>query len=54
MNDFSMDTTFKNGLPLIILDLINTLTGFDIIKEIIDLQNADHYIQRMNPDDQKF
>ena len=54
MNDFSMDTQFKNGLPLIVLDLINSLTGFDIINDINKMLNADHYIQRMNPDDPKF
>lgn len=38
MNDFSMDTYFKNGLPLIVLDLIHTLTGFDLINEINQIQ----------------
>ena len=31
MEEFSMDVKFKFGVPMIILDLIHALTGFDII-----------------------
>jgi hypothetical protein len=31
MDEFAMDVNFKYGVPMIILDLICALTGYDII-----------------------
>ena len=34
MDEFSCDIDFKFGVPLIVLDLIQALTGYQIIDEI--------------------
>ena len=34
MDEFALDIDFKFGIPLIILDMIYALTGYDIFAEI--------------------
>ena len=34
MDEFSCDIDFKFGVPLMILDLIHALTGYEIIEDI--------------------
>jgi len=31
MDEFVVDVNFKYGIPMLMLDIINSLTGFDII-----------------------
>jgi hypothetical protein len=31
MDEFVVDVNFKFGVPLLMLDIINSLTGFDIL-----------------------
>lgn len=34
MDEFVVDVNFKFGVPLLMLDIINSLTGFDILGQI--------------------
>jgi hypothetical protein len=34
MDEFAVDINFKYGIPMIILDLIHALTGYDIISVV--------------------
>ena len=55
MDEFSVDIEFKYGVPMIILDVINAFTGFDIIeiiKESQDVRDTSDQIERMNPEDE--
>lgn len=55
MDEFSVDIEFKYGVPMIILDVINAFTGFDIIeiiKENQDVRDTSDQIERMNPEDE--
>lgn len=34
MEEFVVDVPFKYGIPMIILDIISALTGFDVISAV--------------------
>lgn len=34
MDEFSMDIDFKYGVPMIILDFIHAVTGYNIVEQI--------------------
>ena len=52
MDEFSVDFEFKYGVPMIILDVINAFTGFNIIEIFQENQDtSDQQIQRMDPED---
>ena len=50
MDEFSCDIEFKFGVPLIILDLIYALTGYEIIEDIRKYVIPPKNIERLNPD----
>ena len=52
MDEFAADIDFKFGLPIIILDLIYALTGYDIIGDIRKYVIPPSNIERLNPDSQ--
>lgn len=54
MEEFSVDIEFKFGVPMIILDLIHALTGYDIISEAKKIFEPKDIIHRMNPDREQF
>lgn len=54
MDEFVVDVNFKYGVPLLMLDIINALTGFDIISQIkLDFEPK-HAIVRLNPENEEF
>ena len=50
MDEFSCDIEFKFGVPLIILDLIYALTGYEIVEDIRKHVDPPKNIERLNPD----
>ena len=54
MDEFAVDINFKYGIPMIILDLIYALTGYDIISVVKKDFDNKGFIQRMNPDLEEF
>ena len=54
MEEFAVDIEFKFGVPMIILDLIHALTGYDIISQVKKEFESKGHIQRMNPDNEQF
>ena len=50
MDEFSCDIEFKFGVPLMILELIHALTGYEIIDDIRKHVIPPKNIERMNPD----
>ena len=50
MDEYSLEVKFKYGVPMIILDVIHALTGFDIIHRIKEDIEPSSKIDRMNPD----
>ena len=50
MDEYSLEVEFKYGVPMIILDVIHALTGFDIINHIREDIDPSSKIDRMNPD----
>ena len=54
MEEFCCDIDFKYGIPLIVLDLINALTGYEIIEEIKKQIVPPKHIERLNPDGAEF
>jgi len=54
MDEFAVEINFKFGVPMIILDMINAFTGFDIISHIKRELIPNNYIERLNPDSEIF
>jgi len=54
MDEFAVEINFKFGVPLIILDVIHALTGFDVISQIKKELIPNKYIQRLNPENEQF
>ena len=54
MDEFVVDVNFKYGIPMLMLDVINALTGFDIITQIRDELEPKKVYQRLNPDNENF
>jgi hypothetical protein len=54
MDEYAVDINFKYGIPMIILDLIYALTGYDIISVVKKEFDNKGFIQRMNPDLEEF
>ena len=54
MDEFAVEINFKYGIPMIILDLIHALTGYDIIGVVKKEFDNNGIIQRMNPDREEF
>ena len=54
IDEFSQEVTFKYGVPMIILDLIQALTGFDMIAQVKKGVDNPGNILRLNPDDEDF
>lgn len=54
MEEFVCDIEFKYGIPMIILDLIETFTGYDIVSIIKNEFEPTKNIERMNTEDDKF
>ena len=54
MDEFAIDINFKYGVPVIILDIIAALTGYDILSEVRKFITPPKYIERMNPDDERY
>lgn len=52
MDEFVLDIEFKFGIPLVILDIIYALTGYDIMGEIRKFVIPPSNIERLNPDSQ--
>lgn len=50
MDEYSLEVEFKYGVPMIILDVIHALTGFDIINHIKEDIEPSSKIDRMDPD----
>ena len=50
MEEFAVDIDFKFGVPLIILDMLYALTGYDIISDIKKYVIPPTNIERLNPD----
>ena len=54
MDEFVVDVNFKYGVPMLMLDIINALTGFDIISQLKDEFEPVKTIQRLNPENENF
>lgn len=54
MDEFSIDIEFKYGVPMIILDVIQSLTGFTLNEELQRELSPPRIIERMNPEDDAF
>jgi hypothetical protein len=54
MDEFVVDVNFKYGIPLLMLDIINALTGFDIITQIKQEFEPKHAVLRLNADNEEF
>lgn len=54
MDEFVVDVEFKYGFPLLILDIIGSLTGYDIIKKVKDEFEPKKPILRLNPENKLF
>lgn len=54
LEEFVCDIEWKYGLPMIILDIIQTLTGFNVIEMIKKELEPPHNIDRMNAEDEAF
>ena len=54
IQEFCTEIDFKFGIPLITLDIIEALTGYDMIAEVRKLVDPPKYIERLNPDCLKF
>lgn len=54
MDEFSVDINFKYGIPMVMLDLIFALTGYDIVSVVKKEFDNQGLIQRMNPDREEF
>ena len=54
MDEFSIDIEFKYGVPMIILDVIKSLTGFSLNDDLQRELSPPRIIERMNPEDDAF
>ena len=54
MDEFSMEVDFKYGVPMIILDFIYAVTGFDVVALINKETQQSPYYDRLNPDSDQF
>jgi len=54
MDEFSIDIEFKYGVPMIILDVIKSLTGFSLNDDLQREISPPRIIERMNPEDDAF
>jgi len=54
MDEFSIDIEFKYGVPMIILDVIKSLTGFSLNDDLHREISPPRIIERMNPEDDAF
>jgi hypothetical protein len=54
MDEFVVDVNFEYGIPMLMLDIINSLTGFDIIGEIKKEFEPKQAIVRLNADNEEF
>lgn len=54
MEEFVMDVEFKFGFPMLILDIIQAFTGYDIIQLIRNEYEPKRPIQRLEPDNKDF
>lgn len=54
MDEFAMEIDFKYGVPMIILDFIYAVTGYNIVEQIDKELNTSKYCDRMNPDNDAF
>lgn len=54
MDEFVIDVEFKYGFPLLILDIIGSLTGYDLIKRVKDEFEPKKPILRLNPENKLF
>ena len=54
IDEFSLEIDFKYGIPLVVLDFIYAMTGFDVIEEIKKELEPMKNIERLNPDDESF
>lgn len=54
IEEFCHEVNFKYGVPLIILDLIQALTGFDMISQVKKEIDNPGNIVRLNPDNEDY
>ena len=54
IEDFSSDVSFKYGVPMIILDLMQALTGDDLIYKVKKEIDKKTLVTRLNPDNEDF
>ncbi len=54
MDEFSIDIEFKYGVPMIILDVIKSLTGFSLNDDLQRELSPPRIIERMNPENDAF
>jgi hypothetical protein len=54
IEEYSSEVSFKYGVPMIILDLINALTGAEMIAHAKKEIDKKTYVTRLNPDNDEF
>lgn len=54
MDEFTLDVDFKNGLPMLILDLISAFTGYTTHQILQEKPVTERIIMRLNPEDEHF
>lgn len=54
LEEFVCDIEWKYGLPMIIMDIIQSLTSFNVIDTIKKELEPPHNIDRMNAEDEAF
>lgn len=53
MEEFCLDIEFKFGVPILILDIIQAFTGYDLLADIKAEVSPPQLIERINPDDEQ-
>ena len=54
MDEFAVDVDFKFGIPLVVLDFIYAMTGFNVIQEIKKELEPEKNIERLNTENEEF
>lgn len=54
IEEFSSEVSFKYGVPMIILDLIQALTGANFIAKVKKEVDKKTYVTRLNADNEDF